>query len=96
LAGWRDGIPYMLQALDYAEPESWRQEDQRRRFWESTIYPNLMRKAIVAAESEFRARNYSGVVALLAPYEGDLPKVQTAKLAVARKKEAEQAGAQNP
>lgn len=62
---------YMLQALDYAEPESRAQEEHRRRFWETTIYPNLVKKASIAAESEFRSGNYPGVVALLEPYEND-------------------------
>lgn len=89
---WPDGAAaylYMLQALAYAEPESRAREDQRRHFWDSAIYPNLVKKALTAAESEFRSRNYAGVIALLEPYEVDLPKVAKAKLALARKKTAE-------
>jgi hypothetical protein len=81
---------YMLQALDFAEPESREKEEHRRRFWDSTIYPNLVKKACIAADSEFRSGNYSGVVALLEPYEKDLPRVAGAKLVFSRKKKSEQ------
>jgi hypothetical protein len=103
ISKWLDGFPkdgngpdcaaaylYMLQALNYAEPESREPEERKLRLWDSTIYPNLVKKACTVAESEFRKMNYSGVIALLEPYSQDLPKMQMAKLEIARKKSVEQ------
>ncbi len=79
---------YMLQALDYAEPESWAQEEHRRRFWESTIYPGAMSAACRIAKEELQKKNYAGVIALLSPYADSLTPLATSTLAYARKKMA--------
>ena len=81
---------YMLQALDYAEPETKATDNSRRTFWESNIYPNLVKRACKMAESEFRNGNYAGFIALVAPYEEDLTKILAEKLAISRRR-AEQA-----
>jgi hypothetical protein len=89
---------YMLQALDYGNPDEEGLEIQRRHFWETTLFPNHLKHASRLADEAFKRRDYLGVVAILTPIEKHLEDVHVAKLHYARKNAnaAEQGAAANP
>ena len=77
----------MLKAHAEAYQPTDAELEARERQYEQRQHRRALEKAISSAEEAFRAKDDARVVDLLAPFEDELEKIPSAKLASARKRQ---------